>query len=297
MASIYPEITSPACTFADLFREYLHLWPEAVAETRSREHYAQYPFTLFRQAESIAADFPDVDLWEVLPGTLMHSLKWYDAKKGTFESLFRNNLREHLRKTAARQAAKAEKTARRERRAAIANLQARRDREHDEVAVAYERWSRHLLNVASERLEPDARLYVQMKRQGATVREIAKAVGLSEKTLWNKFGGPKLAGMVRKAVRQMVLELPVYERRLLDRHLVEEAGLSVDQAQRLLGVPISVDESVPVLEEDALLRKLDWGDGQKSKYLGSPLSELGVCLETAVVAAKDDCRKQALSAS
>ena len=67
--------------------------------------------------------------------------------------------------------------------------------------AAYERWSLHLLDLATERLDRHARLYVGMRRQGAPVKDIARAAGLTPKTLWNKFGGQKIVLLVRDAVR------------------------------------------------------------------------------------------------
>src|SRR6478752_102513 len=149
----YLEHTASATTFADLFSEYLFHWPEAFCEVlRSGPTSKGYADHLLRRAHAVADEFPRVELWDVLERALWHSMKWYDARKGTFEKLFEHNLRERLRKATARSLGAATRAARLERLAVVGNTQARRDADLDGVAAGYERWSVYLLGLAAERL-------------------------------------------------------------------------------------------------------------------------------------------------
>ena len=133
------------------------------------------------------------------------------------------------------------------------------------MTLAYERWSMHLLNAVMAQLDRETRVYLDLRRQGAAVRDIAEALGVGEESLRNKYGGEKLVRRVRREIRWMVLDLTVTQRELLIRHLLAEAGLSTTQVERLLGVPVKAAASAPVVEEEALLELLGgWGDRKKN---------------------------------
>ena len=192
----------------------------------------------------------------VLTPALQHTIKWHDAKKGPFDKLFERNLRERLRKANARNAEEETRRANGERR--YAEEARRRRSEHDDQAVAFERWSRYLLDAVTLRLDYQARVYLVMRREGIAVRDIAKALKVNEESLWNKYGGKKLVLRVRREICRMVLDLTDHQRGLLIRHLLEEAGLTIGQVEDLLRVPVQQVSCVPVLEEEAILGSLGW---------------------------------------
>src|SRR5947199_30611 len=83
-----------------------------------------------------------------------------------------------------------------------------------------------VLRLAQGRLDPEAHAYLRLRRQGEPVFAIAAALGVSEASLRNRYGGGKLVRRVRAEVRRLVLGLSEWHRRLLARHLLEGAGLS-----------------------------------------------------------------------
>jgi hypothetical protein len=129
-----------------------------------------------------------------------------------------------------------------------------------EEVPAFNRWAALLLDRACAHLDPVTRTYVAMRRCGERVAAVAAALGLSDRELKNRYGGQKLARKVRAAVRVVVLGLSDSHRRLLARHLLEEADLTSGRVRALLGVAVAVDASVPVLEEAAVLTALGWAD-------------------------------------
>jgi hypothetical protein len=244
----YPPSSEDARTFEELFKAYL-LQQSSIEPNLHAER-------LFRQALAITNEFPGVDLWDCLRPALQHTIKWHDAKKGPFDKLFERNLRERLRKASARNAVEETRRAQGERR--YAEESRRRRNEHDDQAVAFMRWSRYLLDAVTARLDYQTRVYLDMRREGAAVRDIAEALKVSEESLGNKYGGKKLVRRVRREICRMVLDLTDHQRGLLIRHLLEEAGLTIGQVEHLLRVPVQLVSCVPVLEEEAILGSLGW---------------------------------------
>jgi hypothetical protein len=241
---MYFKHVQSASTFAELYAGYKTIWPHANADTDR----------LLSLAQTIAAEYPDVDFWYQLDRCLRHTMGGFDPTKGPFERLFVRNWRERLRKLTLREAKKLAQQRRREREAAKIRAEALRRPDH--VESAYTQWSRRLLDLASERLDSQTRTYLEMKRAGIPVKNIASMLGVTAKTLWNKLGGNKLANRVRREVRQLVLELPPQHRQLLERHLLEEAGFTPNDVERLLGVRLMSPCIGPILDEEALLKIL-----------------------------------------
>jgi hypothetical protein len=249
MNSPYPAPARSATTFEDMFQVY------AQAYNLGREP-RPYAVRLYRRAQAVAAEFGDLDLWDYLEPALRHSSRWYSPGRGPFDRFFETNLREGMRKAAARQAQKAASRARHER--SYAEGVALRRAGHDDVAAAYRRWSRYLLSAVSDRLDPQTNLVITMRLQGAGRGDIAKALGVTEKTFSNRFGPAQLTRMVHRQVRRLVLELPDDARALLVGHLLDEVGLAAAQVERLLGVPVGLHAGAPVLGEEAVLEALGW---------------------------------------
>jgi hypothetical protein len=257
-------------TFANLFDSFMQEWPEVIAEMRADTH--GYAAHLFRLAEVETSKYTNADVWEHLDRVLRHTMKWYEPKKGPFDKLFERNLREHLRKVAARAAQKARRRTEGERQA-LANRP-----EPDRVGAAIRRWQTLLVHVSADKMGPHAYAYLAGRLKGRTVKEVAATVSISEKTLWNKFGNKQKFGqLVRDAVRRTVLELPIRHCQLLVRHLKDEVGLATDEVVRLLGVSLEVDENTPWLAEKSLLDVLGWSE--KLREVGSPRKREGVCSE------------------
>jgi hypothetical protein len=271
----YPAYAKEATSFIDLFLAYSLEWPEPTRQWVHDDSFDSraYAGHLLGIALRVAQEFPRVDLWEHVEPVLKHSMNWYDPKKGPFTKLFESTLRERLKKAVARLALATRRRRGYERRGAE---EARRRRaERDDVADAYHRWRIYLLDLAMERLDRRTRLYVEMRRVGASVKQTAAALGVTEKTLWNKYGGDKDAEMVGREVRALVLELPPDRRQLLVRHLLDEVGLSKAQVQRLLcGATVADEPAARVLEEPDLLEALGWrpkdfsgGFGEVGEYV------------------------------
>ena len=244
----YPPMSDDAHTFEELFNAYL-LQVSSIDPNLHTER-------LFRQVQAIAKEFPAVDIWDYLDSALQHTINWHDPKKGRFDKLFERNLRERLRKASARNAEEETRRAQGERRYAEESRQRRS--EHDAQAVAFERWSRYLLDAVTLRLDYQARVYLDMRRDGTAVRDIAETLNVSEESLGNKYGGKKLVMRVRREICRMVLDLTDHQRGLLIRHLLDEAGLTIGQVEHLLRIPVQLVSCVPVLEEEAILGSLGW---------------------------------------
>jgi hypothetical protein len=261
----YPSYSKQACTFEELLQTYSYDWLELARETIYDKSFdwAAFAGHLLHLAHTIVADYPGVDLWDCIEPALRHTMTWYESKKGPFDKLFERNFREQVRKTAARDAQTTARTRRREGHAVFMHTEIRRrNAPVNEVAAAYKRWSMYLLDAVTERFDQQTRTYVEMRRDGASVKKIAEALGLAEKTVWNKFGGEKLAHTVQQEVRCLVLGLPDEHRKMLARHLLEEAELTTTQVKRLLGVALLPDPSVRLVEEEPLLTTLGWASGK-----------------------------------
>jgi hypothetical protein len=249
----YPPLSREASTFSDLFLAYSQTWPAATKGLDSAQARA-YAGRLLRRARAVAAQLDGIHLWEQLEPALRDSMRWYDATKGPFEKFFKRNLCFYLDRAVAREARSRKRTRRRERR--YAKDAAHRRGEHGKRDDAFIKWARYLLAVAMERLDPRGRAYLEMKQDGVAVKDMARKLGVSEKTLWNQYGGRKLSGLVKREVRSWLGEQTPQLQRQLVRHMLEEAELTVVQVEDLLGVAITVDEEVRLLKEDDLLRKL-----------------------------------------
>jgi hypothetical protein len=248
----YPPHARGARTFAELYAAYRLTWPAAEADAEADADH------LLRLAHKVAAKFPDIELWDPLEECLQHTMRHYEPDKGRFDKLFQRNLRELLRKKSARAAEKQAKEKRRERHAVAVHHEALLRRAGDAASAAWKRWAGRLLDLVAVRLDEQTRTYLRMRRDEAAVKEIAEVLGVTEKTLWNKFGGNKLAGKIQQEVRLLVLELPAEHRQLLLRHLLEDSGLTQADVERLLGVEVVGDGVGPVLGEESLLEILGW---------------------------------------
>jgi len=161
-----------ARTFADLYEQYRQTWPAPDAPAGQ----------LLRVARQITAE-SQVELWDHLDTCLRHSMRWYTPARGPFLKLFERNLRERLRKATARDA----RARRRERRALAAH--AKYPEKPCPREAAFTRWAARLLDLVAARLDEQARTYLERRRRGFSVKQIAAALGVTPKTLWNKFGG------------------------------------------------------------------------------------------------------------
>ncbi|MCE9566176.1 MAG: hypothetical protein K8U57_29490 [Planctomycetes bacterium] len=210
----------------------------------------------------MATEFPNIEVWDHLEKALRHSLRWYNPTRGTYDKLFEKTLRERLEKAEARAAI----TKRRRQNAEAEYAIARTARTSpDERSVGFYRWASLLLDRACDRLDHRTHAFLLMRRSGVTVADIALNLGTTEQSLKNQYGGQKVAMKVKHAVRQMVLELTDWQRRLLVRHLLENVELQREQVQALLGVEIDA-EGVPVLPEAWLLKIIGW-EKEKTRNL------------------------------
>jgi hypothetical protein len=240
-------------TFLNLCTRYSDFWGVQGADAHQ----------LLRVARAVASEFPSVAWWDCVDDVLLHTFQAFQPGMAAFATLFERNLRERLKRDAARAA----EDAREEREALAVYAVIMRHTRKDERAEAYARWSNYLFEQAVARLDWQTREYLRLRLDGTPVKAIAKHLGVTEKTLWNKYGNwdregnQKLAERVRREVRRLVLELPDKHRRLLVRHLRDEAGLSAADVERLLGHALGLfapaDRS-RVLEEEDLLELLGW---------------------------------------
>jgi hypothetical protein len=95
------------------------------------------------------------------------------------------------------------------------------------------------------------------------LEDIAEDQGKSRTTLWRRYGKDRhgkdrLELLLRETVTRLVADLSCPHQRLLVRHLREEAALTDDQIEGLLGLPPVDDTNAPLLDEDELLRVLGW---------------------------------------
>jgi hypothetical protein len=205
------------------------------------------PAQLLKLAERIfTKDFPELLADEgyaerLVVAALRDAFRYFDPARGNpdrpvqkrFLVYFRGVLRQRLTKGRKRLA---------KRRASGAWLRAAEDcteypgraSECEGVAQEYAFWCHQLYNLALRRLEPRLRTYVEMRNSGRPVKEIAAVLGVSAKTLANRYGHSKLIKLVREAVRSVVLALPERRRRGIVAHLRYEVGLTPDEVSRLL---------------------------------------------------------------
>jgi RNA polymerase sigma factor (sigma-70 family) len=202
------------------------------------------PRRLLRLAAKVCRDdFPRLEReegWERYAyEAIDHALRHFDPERGDtkvparerFVMCFRAWLRQRLRKEARR-------------RRGAQGLRLRDEHAYEtpphrddvDAEAAYDWWSCVLFHAALPRLDRRARACVEMRLRGVPDREIAKRLGLSPKTLSNGYSVNRVVGMVRGAVRSLVLGLPVGHLRAVVLHLLAEAGLSFGQVERLLCV-------------------------------------------------------------
>lgn len=269
----YMDAVKDARNFPQLFAGYLSEWPEVSWDFLQYpwETIEQYGEHLLRVAQAVAAKFPGIDIWDghrdnncLLEEVLRSSMRKYAASKGTFARFFERNLRERLRKETARGAQREARRVLQEREAALAGQ--RRLTQADEVAATCRRWAVRLLDLAAERLDSQTQVYLRMRRNGASTEDIAPALGIPERSVLNRYGGQKLRRRVREQVRKLVLSLPKLHRRLLVRHLLDEVGLSPGVVEELIGIPVVAEDSVPVMEEEALLALLGWSEESAATF-------------------------------
>lgn len=195
--------------------------------------------------------------YPVLDDVLLFTAQAFDASKGSFLRLFKTNLRRRVRRDRQRMAGDALGEA----NSRAAYVHERRGGVLDEVEVSYTRWMSYLFEEAVARLDPKTALYIRLRLRGVSVQDIARQLGVCEKTLWNKFGGDieKQGRRVRRELRKMLTGLPVRHLHLLARHLRDEAGLPQKLVESLLQMPIDgLNLSVPLLDEEAILELLGW---------------------------------------
>jgi hypothetical protein len=224
-----------------------------------------------RLAMRAAADRPEA-LWggrknsafPVLEDVLLYTAQSYDPEKWlSFEKLFEMNLRQRLKRDAARNAQDAHRE-----RWSIRKHNARLQDDSTEVEVAFKKWTHVLYGEAVARLGPDASYYISLRLAGMKVKAIAKELGVTEKTLRNRFGylgmrggdHRKLTALVREKVNELVKQLPPYHRKVLVRHLLDEAGLPQHPVERLLGMSIEGLKGGDILlrDETDVLELLGW---------------------------------------
>jgi hypothetical protein len=251
-----------------LFHAYSGSWSpafySAVCRGRALDDYAAH---LLIQAEIVAEGFPDVDLWDrYLPETLKTTMKGFDPSEGSFDLLFVRNLRRRLRRDFARAAGKAQRAARGASQAAVdAGLE----------VDAFKEWAVRFTNQAIKRLDAQTRTYLSYHLAKEPVADIAIAMGLKESYLRNRYGGKKLDNLLKRAVRETVEDVPNDHLRLLVRHL-HDAGVRQDRMELLLMMPVRVDLTAPLMDEDPLLDLLGWRDGNISGLGTDSQANLGV---------------------
>lgn len=136
----------------------------------------------------------------------------------------------------------------------------------------YRTWSQFLLQEALATMPSRARTFIERRfGNGEGVNVIATDLGLSPKTLSNLYALPMTAGMVKAAVAKVIRALPARHLAPLLAHLIEEVGLTVTQAARLLCVQEAVfDEPlwlirhgvIPVLKREEAMKLVREGAAQ-----------------------------------
>jgi RNA polymerase sigma factor (sigma-70 family) len=262
----WPAEARDATTFVDLFRECTTVWPAVLADVQRVGVPAErYAADLHRLARRAAAE-PEsrkADLWHTLNGVLQHCMREYDPAKGGFHPFFERTLRQMLRRDHARSRMnlpyrrpwdpKAE--AHWVRRAVLA------DRDQSKAYRCFDRWAVRLVDRAVPRLDPQAQVFVRMYYQEQrTHEEVADVLGLAPSTVRKRFSEDRVAGLLKAAVRKVVLALPAEHLVLLTRHLTEWARLSVPQVRDLLHGVLAVDDTAVVLSEHEMVAALGWPD-------------------------------------
>jgi hypothetical protein len=100
----------------------------------------------------------------------------------------------------------------------------------------YDWWSWTLFQKARTRLDPRARVCLDLRLQGVGDRKIAARLGISPKTLSNCYSYRRIVELVRREVRRMVLGLPTEDLLAVVFHLLVDVGFSLGQVARLMCV-------------------------------------------------------------
>ncbi len=193
----------------------------------------------------------------VLAEVLLSTAQNFDPTRGSFLRLLRRNLHQRVLRDAKRAAGRPDSKALR----VDDYAEVLAAKEEDEAEEAHRRWRKHLLRVALLHVDPQTRAYVVMEQDGVPVTEIARRLGVTAKTLWNKYGAAerddyrRVGRRLREALDRAVASLPGHHFRALVRHLLVEAGHRPDAVGQLLGVSVGTIDyrSAPLLEEGDLL--------------------------------------------
>ncbi len=286
-AKTFPVIARGSTSFSELFTSYLQLYPAVSRDIKGREG-GTYAESLLRIAGELAKAHPGIDLWGgtvrrldisqedhqglspmeetrrdncLLEEALRYTMRKYEVGKGTFEYLFARNLKERLRRETAR-------AHRRQKEVAVLEQEAEAAREEqrttpDATTQAAYRWASRILGRAAYLLDSQTRTYIEMSLEDAADEDIAIKLGIDTKTLNNRFRGERVKARAQTAIRQFVLGMPEHHRSLLWRHLQEEVGLTPESAAKVLACHVTPADSVPVMEEEALLAELGWLEEEK----------------------------------
>lgn len=254
----YPAEVKAARTFSELFAAYCRVWPKPLLSEEDKARWqtnAEYAEYLWYLAEKAAG--PRNDDWERHAyAALLSTVKGFRPDfRRKFHDLFVFNFKQKLRQAAARVAQSQE--LRRGHELAAGSPRAR-------VAPvtpdqAYRTWGLRLIGLGCLRLDTRTRTYFTMRcLNGAADDEVAASLGLRPNTVNNKLSKKRVNSAVRRAVGEVLSDLPLEHLRLLVSHLRGE-GVPPDLIRALIGRdPPPADRAVPVLSEDALLAELGW---------------------------------------
>jgi hypothetical protein len=178
---------------------------------------------------------------------LVHAFARFDSGAGRqdiplerrFISCFRLWLRQHLRREQRRRGGRPFRLAPPAELERIAGAA-----EEDGADGMLRRWRRLLYRLAVERLDGRTRTVLESRLRGEKPGSIARRLGLSPKTLANRYSRSRIAEAVRGAVAEMVRGLYPRDRRRLVAHLVRDVGLADGQVAKLLCLPR------PAIEEE-----------------------------------------------
>lgn len=102
-------------------------------------------------------------------------------------------------------------------------------------------WSRFLFRKALARLKPQCRRFVEYRYlEGLDVPEIAARMGLKPQTLYNTYSKAKIASLIQKEVRNMMLNIPVERLQSVVHHLHFAADFNEKSIADLLCIPREV---------------------------------------------------------
>jgi hypothetical protein len=265
----YREWQCPRVRAAATPRDYYSALCGYYGLTPGRANIPDNPRQLLWQARSIAKQpryHTVADQAEKLTDeALRHTLRHYDPEKGSVLHLFVLNVRGRLDKAVQREAGKqtiravsfsegqVEAVARKKWESA----------RQQKAGEGFEHWASLLFELACERLDRVARAVLEEHYLAGTesrrrLEDIGDEQGVSRATLWRRYGDDRLERLLREAVTRLVTDLSCPHQRLLVRHMREEAALTDDQMETLLGVPPVDDSHAPLLDEEELLRVLGW---------------------------------------